>query len=162
MKYEATDIITHRKRRWSSVMTSSLETKVKHIKRTWIHKISWLCNSLLSKAGNIKQASSYLSPSKHSVQSSVKTNVRTCQESFYSEVGISPTPFFLHAQSLRDLVTELPLVEYVLHNTCLEHEVRPYKGSDSSYLPKVETALRFQSYYSEVLNRLPKNVPHTG
>lgn len=130
MKYEVPNIITHHHK---IVLTSSLEMKVKHIKITWISKISWLYkNSLLYKAGNSKQKCSliHLFPSKPSVQSSMRTNMQAWQVSLQWSRHFHPLSTFLQS-CLWDLATQLLFVKKCfLHNTCLEHEVLPYKGSD--------------------------------
>lgn len=88
MKYEVPNIITHHHK---IVVTSSLEMKVKHIKITWISKISWLYNSLLYKAGNSKQKCSLIHISSPvNPQSKVQWG-QTCRpgKSVYSKAGIS-------------------------------------------------------------------------
>lgn len=93
MKYEVPNIITHRQK---IVVTSSLETKIKHIKRTWISKISWLYNSLLYKAGNSKQKGSLIHISSPvNTQSKVQWG-QICRpgKSVYSEADIfTHSPF---------------------------------------------------------------------
>lgn len=131
IKYEVPNIITYHNK---IVATSSLETKIKHIKRTLI-KISWLYNSLLYKAGNSKQKGSlihYLFPSKHSLSPKFNEDKHADLTSqFTVKQAFSPTLHFPSVLSLGSCHNELLFVKKCfLHDTCLEHEVLPYKGSD--------------------------------
>lgn len=78
-------------------MTSSLETKFKNIKRTWMNKISWLCNSLLYKARNTKQEGSLIHISSP-VNTQSKVQWRQTWEPgkshFTVKQAFSPTLFF--------------------------------------------------------------------